>query len=89
MTREWGVEGYRYEFVENWPQVEIQGVAADVAGDSEGRIYTVVRDPKPDGSFVDITPGTGHMLVFDRDGKLLETRAEGEVFFSARSVDQR
>ena len=50
MTREWGVEGYRYEFVENWPQVEIQGVAADVAGDSDGRIYTVVRDPKPDGS---------------------------------------
>jgi len=79
MAQQWGVEGYRYEFVENWPQVEIQGVAADVAGDSDGRIYTVVRDPKPDGSFRDITPGTGHMLVFDRDGKLLETREEGQL----------
>ena len=77
MKKEWGVEGYRYEHVENWPQMEIQGVAADVAGDSDGRIYTVVRDPKPDGSFGDISPGSGQMLVFDRAGKLLETREQG------------
>lgn len=79
MARQWGVAGYRYEFVENWPRVEIKGVAADVAGDSEGHIYTVVRDPKPDGSFGDISPGTGHMLVFDRDGTLLEKREEGRL----------
>jgi DNA-binding beta-propeller fold protein YncE len=76
MTAQWGTAGYRYELVENWPQVEIQGVSADVAGDSEGRIYAVVRDPKPDGSFGDINPGSGHMLVFDRDGRLLEKRDE-------------
>ena len=78
MAQQWGVADYRYEFVENWPQVEIKGVAADVAGDSDGRIYTVVRDPMPDGSVASISPGTGHMLVFDRDGKLLETREEGK-----------
>ena len=78
MAQKWGVADYRYEFVENWPQVEIKGVAADVAGDSNGRIYTVVRDPMPDGSVASISPGTGHMLVFDRDGKLLETREEGK-----------
>lgn len=78
MADEWGVDDFRYELVENWPQFEINGVAADVSGDSDGRIYTVVRDPKADGSFNDITPGIGHMLVFDRDGTLLETREEGK-----------
>ncbi len=78
MARRWGVGEYQYEFVENWPRVEIKGVAADVAGDSEGRIYTVVRDPHPDGSIGNITPGTGHMLIFDRAGSLLETREEGK-----------
>ena len=46
MAEQWGVGDYRYELVENWPQVTVNGVAADVAGDSNGRIYTVVRDPK-------------------------------------------
>ena len=78
MARKWGIEGFRYELVEDWPRVEIKGVAADVAGDSQGNIYTVVRDPKPDGSFGDITPGTGHMLVFDRSGNLLEKREDGK-----------
>ena len=77
MAKQWGVGDYRYELAENWPQVDINGVAADVVGDSAGRIYTVVRDPRADGTFIDITPGTGHMLVFDRDGALLETREEG------------
>ena len=30
MPRRFGVEGYEFEIVEGWPQVEIQGVAADV-----------------------------------------------------------
>ena len=79
MARQWGVADIRYELVENWPQFEIKGVTADVSGDSAGRIYTVVRDPKADGSFNDISPGTGHMLVLDRDGTLLETREEGKL----------
>ncbi len=79
MARQWGVADIRYELVEDWPQFEIKGVAADVSGDSVGRIYTVVRDPKADGSFNDISPGTGHMLVLDRDGTLLETREEGKL----------
>ena len=73
MARQWGAGDYRYELVENWPKVAVKGVAADVAGDSNGRIYTVVRDPRADGTFNDITPATGHMLVFDRDGALLDT----------------
>ncbi len=79
MARQWGVGDYRYELVENWPQVVVNGVAADVAGDSEGRVYVVVRDPRADGTFIDITPGTGHMLVFDRDGSLLETREDRKL----------
>lgn len=78
MAEQWGVGDYRYELVENWPQVTVNGVAADVAGDSNGRIYTVVRDPKADGTFNDITPATGHMLVFDRGGALLDTRLTDE-----------
>ena len=78
MARQWGIGDYKYEFVENWPEIEINGVAADVAGDSPGRIYTVARDPLPDGSIANSSPGTGHMLVFDRAGKLLETRHAGE-----------
>ena len=79
MATQWGVGDYRYEFVENWPSIEIQGVAADVAGDSQGWIYTVVRDPKPDGSIGNILPGTGHMLVFNREGNLLATREKGKL----------
>jgi len=78
MTKQWGVGDYRYELVENWPQMTINGVSADIAGDSSGHIYAVVRDPKADGSFNDITPATGHMLVFDQDGALLDTRLTNE-----------
>ena len=54
MASRWGVGDYQYEVVENWPDFQIKGVAADVAGDSQGRIYTVVRDPHPDGSIGNI-----------------------------------
>ena len=40
MATEWGVGDYRYEFVAGWPDYEIEGVSADVAGDSQGNIYT-------------------------------------------------
>ena len=40
MAIEWGTGDYRYEFVAGWPDYEIEGVSADVAGDSQGNIYT-------------------------------------------------
>jgi DNA-binding beta-propeller fold protein YncE len=72
----WRAGDYRYEFVGGWPDYMIEGVSADVAGDSEGNIYTVVRDPHADGSIGNILPGTGHMLVFDAPGNLVEKRLE-------------
>ena len=77
MATEWGTGDYRYEFVGGWPDYEIEGVSADVAGDSQGNIYTVVRDPHADGSIGNIQQGTGHMLVFDCSGKLIEKRHDG------------
>jgi|GEM_PF-2551945 hypothetical protein len=60
--------------IEQLPQEPVNGVAADVAGDSQGRIYSVVRDPKADGTFNGITPATGHIRVFDQAGAVIETR---------------
>lgn len=64
---------YRYELVEGWPKVEIRGATADVACDSRGRLYVGVRNPKPDGTPGNILGGSGHVLVLDRDGNVVET----------------
>ena len=68
MPKTWGAGDYRYEVVSDWPSVEIPGVAADVACDSSGRVYAVVRDPAPDGRIGGILPGSGRMMVFESDG---------------------
>src|SRR5918912_1984388 len=73
MKRRFGFGAYQYELVEDWPKVEIKGATADLACDSRGRLYVGVRNPKPDGSVGNILGGTGHVLVLDRDGRLLDT----------------
>jgi hypothetical protein len=63
-----GVGGYQYELVEGWPKVEIDGAVADVACDSNGRVYAGVRNRQADGKPGNILGGGGHVLVLDRDG---------------------
>jgi len=74
-VKRFGIGSYRYEVVRDWPKIEIRGVAADVCVDSKGRAYVGVRNPQPDGSPSSIGPGTGTMLIFDRDGGLLDAWA--------------
>lgn len=73
MKKRFGVGDYQYEVVEGWPKTEIKGAAADVACDSRGRIYVGVRNPKPDGSVGNILGGSGHVLVLDRDGNVVDS----------------
>lgn len=73
MSARYGVGDYQYELVEHFPRVPINGVAADVATDSQDQVYVAVRNPTPDGGPALIGPGTGTLLVFDRDGQLLRT----------------
>jgi sugar lactone lactonase YvrE len=60
-----------YEHVEGWPKQPVNGVAADVAMDSKGRLYVTVRNPKPDGRPGNILPGIGHILILDREGNVV------------------
>jgi DNA-binding beta-propeller fold protein YncE len=68
VARRFGAEGYQFEIVEGWPQVEVKGVAASVALDSRGRAYVGVRDIPASGGFGNILPGKGHILVLNPDG---------------------
>ncbi len=77
MAKRWGTGDYQYEVVENWPKIEIKGVAADVAVDSQDRVYATVRDPLPDGQPARIDSISGTMLIFDRDGGLIESWPAG------------
>jgi DNA-binding beta-propeller fold protein YncE len=79
-----GFGDYQYELVEGWPQRPIQGAVADVAVDSEGRVYAGVRNPKPDGSVGASRSGVGHVAVLDRDGK--EIGNWGNVFTAPHGV---
>ena len=84
MSKRLGFGNYQYELVEGWPKVPIQGAAADVAVDAEGRVYVGVRNPKPDGSVGTSRTGTGHVVVLDRDGR--EIRNWGNVFTAPHGV---
>jgi hypothetical protein len=69
MAKRLGFGSYQYELVENWPKVEIRGAVADVAVDSQGRVYAGVRNPRPDGSVGISSAGVGHVVILDRDGR--------------------
>lgn len=84
MARRFGFGAYQYELVEGWPKIEIKGATADVACDSRGRVYVGVRNPKPDGSPGNILGGSGHVLVLDRDGNLVDNW--GDVCSSPHGV---
>jgi hypothetical protein len=84
VARRFGFGNYQYELVEGWPKIEIKGATADVACDSRGRVYVGVRNPKPDGSPGNILGGTGHVLVLDRDGNLVDNW--GEICSSPHGV---
>ena len=47
MAKRLGFGSYQYELVEGWPKIEIRGAVADVAVDSQGRVYAGVRNPQP------------------------------------------
>lgn len=67
MAARFGFGNYQYELVEGWPSMARKGVASDVAIDSQGHAYVALRD----APFPEVMSGA--ILVFDRDGKLLET----------------
>ena len=70
MAAKFGFGDYRYELVEGWPNLTAAGVASDIALDSSGRAYIAWREwPYPD-----VTGGA--VLIFDENGKLLETWGE-------------
>ena len=70
MVAKFGFGDYRYELVEGWPNLTAAGVASDIALDSSGRAYIAWREwPYPD-----VTGGA--VLIFDENGKLLETWGE-------------
>jgi hypothetical protein len=69
MAKRLGFGNFQYELVENWPKVELNGAAADVAVDSRGRVYVGVRNPQADGTVGSSRGGVGHVLVLDRDGR--------------------
>ena len=73
MGKQYGFGDYRYELVPGWGQVPKLGVASGVACDSQDRVYVAVRDrPYPDIL-------SGAILVFDRDGKFLNSFGEDVV----------
>ena len=73
MGKKYGSGDYRYELVPGWGQVAKLGVASGVACDSEDRVYVAVRDrPYPEVL-------SGAILVFDRDGNLLNSFGEDVV----------
>ena len=65
MGKKLGIEGYRYESVDDWAGITIPGVASDVATDSEDRVYVATRTAQ------DFDDYTGAILVFDRNGRFL------------------
>ena len=70
MTTKVGFGNYQYKLVEGWLKLPRKGVASDVALDSRGRAYVALREwPYPE------VPG-GAILVFDKDGNLLESWGE-------------
>src|SRR3954468_24785283 len=73
MAKRLGFGNYQYEHVEGWPKGEIRGAVADVAVDSQGRVYAGVRNPQPDGSVGVSSRGVGHVVVLDRDGREVGT----------------
>ena len=69
MRTRFGVGDYQYEHVEDWGEWPVDGVASDVATDSQDRVYIAVRTSQTAES------KTGVMLVFDRAGRFLRSWA--------------
>ena len=80
MAKRYGAEGYQFEVVEGWPKVEVKGVAATVACDSQGRVYVGVRNIPAGGGVANILPGVGSILVLNPDGSY---NGEWEMTFSS------
>lgn len=84
MARRFGIDGFQFEVVENWPAEPVKGVAATVATDSKGRAYVGVRNIPPSGGFGNILPGVGHILVLNPDGTVADNW--GDTFSSPHAV---
>ena len=69
-----GAGDYQYEVAEGWGDWPVDGVASDVATDSQDNVYVCVRTSQSEEK------KTGVILVFDRDGKHL--RSWGEDLFT-------
>src|SRR5215212_8917829 len=84
VAKRFGAEGYQFEIVEGWPQIEVKGVAASVALDSRGRVYVGVRNIPEGGGIGNILPGVGTILVLNSDGSYLTDW--GNTFSSPHAV---
>ena len=73
MGKRLGAGDYQYEAVEDWPAIDIAGVASDVATDSDGRVYVATRTSAV------FDNRTGAILVFDRSGKYLKSFGEDKL----------
>jgi hypothetical protein len=73
MRKRLGVANYQYEAIENWPEIDIPGVASDVATDSEGRVYIATR------TAYEFDSRAGMVMVFDRDGKFLRSFGDDKL----------
>ena len=70
MAKRFGAGDYQYELVSSWGRFPKEGVASDVATDSEDRVYVAFRDaPYPQVR-------SGAILGFDRDGGFLDSWGE-------------
>ena len=74
MGKQIGAGDYMYEVAEGWGEWPVDGVASDVATDSQDRVYVAVRTSQT------AELKTGVILVFDRDGNYL--RSWGEDLFT-------
>ena len=73
MGKRLGVGDYQYEAVEDWPSMDIPGIASDVATDSQDQVYVATR------TAYSFDNRSGAILVFDRHGRPLKSFGEEKL----------
>ena len=82
MAKQIGAGDYMYEVAEGWGEWPVDGVASDVATDSQDRVYVAVRTSQTEEVKTGVTPGL-------RPGRELPPIVgRGPVHGLPRSLDQ-